>query len=423
MAEKHRFGILDVALLLTLLGAAGGARAGYLYNLADRASRPGPLQVQEDYTVDTLVARAQEETPHHAPGYPWLLALLQRAPVNLEPLDQTVRWIQCALGTLAVGFTFLFARRAFASRVVAGLAGVLAAVHPFWIVNTAELNDGVLTAFLLMACLYMGSRAGQAGGVWTSLVYGLSLAGLALVRAALLPFAFVGLLWFLYRCRGLRQGWFCALLAFLGFCNGLLPWTFRNYQVCGEVIPVVASTYAHLWLGNHPQATGGPQPEAIQEEARSQSRTELAEAVVRELRENPAGTLRRRLWAGLCFFFGESWLTNPNLWRDQLAGREEVPEGLPHWGPAWLQGSLLGMLVLGALGWRWSYGWRRAAMPAALALIWIPLPYLLSHAEALVGPRLPLDGVLLCYAAFALACCLPGLGGYLLRGAELADGK
>ena len=47
-------------------------------------------------------------------------------------------------------------------------------------------------------------------------------------------------------------------------------------------------------------------------------------------------------------------------------------------------------------------------MPAVLAMICVPLPYLLSHAGALSGPRLPLDAVLLCYAAFALACALPG---------------
>ena len=50
-------------------------------------------------------------------------------------------------------------------------------------------------------------------------------------------------------------------------------------------------------------------------------------------------------------------------------------------------------------------------------VIWIPLPYILSHAAEFSGPRLPLDGVLLCYSAFALLCLVPGLGGWLLRGA------
>jgi hypothetical protein len=50
-------------------------------------------------------------------------------------------------------------------------------------------------------------------------------------------------------------------------------------------------------------------------------------------------------------------------------------------------------------------------------VIWIPLPYILCHAADLSGPRLPLDGVLLCYSAFALLCLVPGIGGWLLRGA------
>jgi hypothetical protein len=43
---------------------------------------------------------------------------------------------------------------------------------------------------------------------------------------------------------------------------------------------------------------------------------------------------------------------------------------------------------------------------------------LLSYAEALHGPRLPLDGILLCYVAFALVCLAPTTAaGVLFRGA------
>ena len=83
-----------------------------------------------------------------------------------------------------------------------------------------------------------------------------------------------------------------------------------------------------------------------------------------------------------------------------------------------LGGSLFGMLALGALGWRWTFAWRKEAMPSSLAVFWIPLPYIIGHAEALSGPRLPLDGVLLTYAAFALVCLIPGVGHKLLAGAE-----
>jgi len=81
-----------------------------------------------------------------------------------------------------------------------------------------------------------------------------------------------------------------------------------------------------------------------------------------------------------------------------------------------LQGSLLAVLLLGFLGWRWTYGWRKQSRLATLAILWIPLPYLLSHAESLSGPRLPLDGILLCYAAFVIACLVPGFGSSLAKG-------
>jgi hypothetical protein len=74
------------------------------------------------------------------------------------------------------------------------------------------------------------------------------------------------------------------------------------------------------------------------------------------------------------------------------------------------------MVLLATLGWRWSFGYCYESMPLSLALIWIPLPYLLSHAEGLSGPRLPLDGVLLCCAAFALVFLTPGVGQRLRDG-------
>src|SRR5262249_44887726 len=83
-------------------------------------------------------------------------------------------------------------------------------------------------------------------------------------------------------------------------------------------------------------------------------------------------------------------------------------EGLPIALPA----TLLFLVIFGLLGWRWTFAWRRESMPAALAAFWVPLPYVLGHAESLWGPRLPLDGGLLCYTAFGLAWLVPGMGMY-----------
>src|SRR5262249_58812820 len=126
------------------------------------------------------------------------------------------------------------------------------------------------------------------------------------------------------------------VLAFLGFANGLVPWALRNQQATGDAVPIVDSAYLHLWIGNNPKATGGPQTEAELLQGLAESRGEpagdvlrsmgelpqkhrygrLAHDVLRQVETDAGGTLKRRLWAGLCFVFGEDWLTKRVLARE-----------------------------------------------------------------------------------------------------------
>lgn len=429
MVEKRRFTWTESLLLAAILALAAGARAGYLISCADYARNAGPLRVEQQPSLqqDELVGNLKNkqrfalfssveggdvDIANVSPGYPILMAVVGRLIEHAAALPSAMRWLQCGLGALTAGLYFLFARRAFRSLLVAVLAGLLCALHPFWILDTAALADGVTATFLLAAVLSLGARASQTSGPLSSLLYGLSLAALALVRAALLPFAFVALAWFLLRSRTLTRGWLAALLAFLGFVNGLAPWTFRNWQLFGEPVPIADSTYYHLWIGNHPQATGGPNVKVpagtiTWPTARSERDSEYAHRIHQEMYGHPAETVRRRLRAGLYFAFGEEWFTQGRL-AEATGAEENMPTWLAWSYPVVLESVLLGLVVLGLLGWRWTYGWGSSALPSSLAVIWIPLPYILSHAEALSGPRLPLDGVLLCYAAFALASLLPG---------------
>jgi hypothetical protein len=446
------------ALFLAVVAAAGGARAWYLTFCTDPAAEGVPLHAQDrsppaplaggsaalgtnrptqlEDLVHNLVkdrwfgslaplADKEERTAHVAPAYPYLLAL---AESWLEDWRTVVRWVQCALGALTAGLYFLFARRAFASLPVAVLAGLLCSLNPFWIVNTAEIADGVLATFLLAASLFLGTRASQDGRAVTSLLFGLAMAGLVLTRAALLPFAVVALLWFLWHCRGLRTGWICALVAFLGFGNGIAFWTVRNFRAFNDVVPISDSMFVHMWEGNNSLATGGPEDEEtlrkalpadqlkelLDEPSQPQRYNMLARPVVDSVRDDPAGTLRRRVWAGGYFLFGQGWTAV------KAPGQGSAADQLPGWVQGSYTGCLLGvlcgMVFLGLLGWRWTYPWRREARLATLAVFWVPLPYVLGHAEQLWGPRLPLDGVLLCLAAFALLRLVPGIGRRLTAG-------
>jgi hypothetical protein len=424
MADRQPLTLGEILLLVAIVALAGGLRAGYVMTCADNAHNAGPLLVetpppdldtlvhnlrdQQRFAVHSSLTDTDVDTAHVSPGYPILMAVVSRF-VEDAALASTMRWLQCALGALTAGLYFLFARRAFHHPPVAALAGLLCAIHPFWIIDTAALADGVTATFLLALVLFLGARASQVNAPLSRFLYGLTLAALALVRAALLPFAIVALAWFLWRSRTLVQGWLAAALAFLGFVIGLAPWVVRNWQQFHEPLPIVDSTYYHLWVGNKPAQ---PREPAVDQPVDTETlpatlEGRYADEILREMRDHPADTVRRRLRAGLNFLFGERWLNQGQL-ADQISSEETMPPWLAAAYPVVLEGTMLVLVMLGLLGWRWTYVWRYSAMPATLAMIWIPLPYILSHAEALSGPRLPLDGVLLMYTAFVLACLFPG---------------
>jgi hypothetical protein len=197
----------------------------------------------------------------------------------------------------------------------------------------------------------------------------------------------------------------------------------RNYQETQNPAPVLDSAWWHLWTGNNPRATGGPmneEPKNALPEAHWQKLTNpkeprryelLADLVADEVSTKPVDTGKRRLAAAWQFLTG----------RRDLRGGEMLHSGvnaptLPDWAVPSLQGTLGAMVILALLGWRWSYGWRYSSMPLQLAIYWIPIAYIIGHAELLHGPRLPLDGPLLCLAALAVGCIVPGVGGRLLAG-------
>ncbi len=485
MTEPRRFSIFDFLLLVAVLILAVIPRVGYVLLFPNSDHPQGTLFVQdlpsapqsstapaepEPTELHTLVdnvmfdrgfiakapfADKEEPTAHTAPVFPVLVGLLARI-VDPHSLDRTVQWLQVAFGTLTAGLYFLFARRAFRSTTVGLVAGVLTALYPLWIVNTAAINDGTLTAFLLALILFLGVRAGQSGGAFSSLLFGLMLAALSMTRAYYFPFALVALAWFLLRSRLLTHGWLYALVAFLGFIIGLAPWTVRNYQLFGEPVPVVDTAYYHVWIGTNPQATGGPVTDDMVKEAERKlndgAAKKLAETdqperysrlgpiVSDTLQNRTLDVVNARIKSALYFFLGKEFFdhglfvakqSEPEK-KDNEDKKDTVEIGdFAKWMNSIIDNTvnivfaitMVLMLGLGILGWRWTYGWRQESRIAALAMIWIPLPYILTHAEALHGPRLPLDGVLLSYVAFALCCLVPGVGGYLFAGSAGVKGE
>lgn len=441
MTERPPFKMGDYLLAVLVLLLALGVRFAYLSQFGNSAQHSGGIHLQSSTEeVSTLsynlaannqfssvapLAASEEATAHASPGYPYFVSLVRRfSPYEHE---SWTRWAQCGLGALTVLLYFLFAWRAFQSRTVAIFTGLFTALYPFWVVTTGQISDSVLASFLLALSLFLTLRGVQTGGPMTSLLAGLSLAALALVRASLLPFALITIIWFLWRCRTVERGWLCALLAFLGFINGLVPWTIRNFQQFQTPMPIVDSAYLHVWMGNNSLSDGGMQSQAEMEQAlqhqginlqdlqampQPQRYRQLAKATVNFIRTYPEAFVANRFKSTMAFLLGANQRQQERIVGEATAG----PDWWRRHAQTILTASLLVMFLLAFLGWRWSYGWQKGMRPLTLALVWIPLPYIFTHASDLHGARLPLDGVLLTLAAFALSCFWPGVGAGLLQG-------
>jgi 4-amino-4-deoxy-L-arabinose transferase-like glycosyltransferase len=474
MSRAADWSSADLVPFLLCQTLAAILRLGYLAAYADGGQTAGPLQVADPpptvpvvagvkprgqdnptefdelvhherfdgaFTCRAPFAEQPEVTAHVAPAYPWLLGQAGRLSFLPDPPDRWLRWGQAVLGSVTVGLYYLFARVAFRSKLVAGLVGFLCAINPAWVVEPATLSEGPLAAFLLALCLFSGMRGGTEGGVVHALFVGAGLAGLVLLRAAYLPFALATLAWYLWRCRMVvREGrWLNFAAALVVFLAALAPWVVRDYQEFGRPLPVADSAGLHLFEGAGPGATGGPRTEEAMLAALASARGEdaaalrkrlaelpqpdryndLGRAALDSIRDDPAAYLNQRLTATAGFLLGDDWRATQRTWRGDLPGGDGAQGWLAgHLGLVFL-GFLVGTLALALLGWRWSFAFHFDSMPLTFALVLVPLPYVLTHAQALPGPRLPLDGALLTLAAFALAALTPKVGPRLIAEGEM----
>jgi hypothetical protein len=435
-------GLVGLLACVVVVAVAAVTRVGYVMGFCDGGSLPAKFMVQGpgprpdlppgmklrnqyppselDELVDNLqqhrwfgslapLSNVEERTAHVAPGYGWI--------VSWSPDDATLRRVQVGLGVLTVLFLFLYAWIAFASRTAAFLVGFLAAVDPFAIVNVGEIGDGTVTTFLLAASLLLGLHAARSANPVTSLAFGLCLAGLSLMRAACLPFSFLALGWFLLRCRTLRMGWFAGLLALLGFGNGLAPWIVRNAQAFQQPAPIVDSAWLDVWIGVMPGATGDAsdektlrdslRPERLKElldETNQAKRYDrLSHDVGQRVLRHPNEVLRGRVAVAIRFLFGDAIAADGRL---VALNPEGASAFMIHRDVETAAAIFLfAVLVLALIGWRTSAG--EDCGLAVLALVLLPIPYLLSHAEKLSGPRLQWDAVLVIFAGHAISCCFP----------------
>ncbi len=134
------------------------------------------------------------------------------------------------------------------------LAGILAAAYPDLLLYTGlcAAENLLLPLTLAMACcgVYAWKRSWVGGGVCGGL------AALAATSKALVFFLvpILPIYWMVTR----RKWFLMSLCAAVAGVAVLAPWTIRNYQQCGHIVPFAAVSGETFLDGNNPKARGVP---------------------------------------------------------------------------------------------------------------------------------------------------------------------
>jgi 4-amino-4-deoxy-L-arabinose transferase-like glycosyltransferase len=194
-------------------------------------------------------------TAYWPPGWPLTLAMLFTA---FGPSMAVVKGFNLICAAITAWLTLDLARRLFGSELAGRAALLLVALYPNSIGYVPlALTEVFYTALLLGGCWLLIATQSAAGLVLGGLVFGIAV----LVKAQSLlvvPLIFA-IVW-------LRKGGRARALVYAGVrCVVVLcvavavmaPWTWRNFQVFGEVVPVSTNGGMTLLTGNNPSARGG----------------------------------------------------------------------------------------------------------------------------------------------------------------------
>jgi len=453
----------DKVLMVVLFLLTLALRGLYVYFNQDLLS-PGSVGSQRELAQSIVRDHAFKGTPPTAasgmtgattaywePGYPLLLAPIEAVAGSRAVVGRVI--VQAILAGLVTVVFYLLALAVFNSTAVAGLTGLLTSASYLGIVFSAIESDVTLTALLMGVWLLLVMRMADRPRLVTGLGAALAAGLLVHTRVATVPMVVMGTLWMMWRLRG-RGAWAYGVGVWLVMIATLVPWAYRNYVVPfphypqdadlrpdyqqikherGHAVPIVSRLGFDLWMGNNDRASGGEiadhqqynrdahwqrhldtrqYPEAfwyaqvLPEPKRDQWYGYLA---AEWIRRHPAEWLQLRVKAFTYFW------TTQNLWLPESQSRLRVTENLL------MPVGLVLMLLTALAGMRWSHRWRHRTGLLTIALVCYPLYYVFGHASLWHHARAPLDGVLLVYCAFFLACFVPSASANLRAGIGRID--
>lgn len=188
-----------------------------------------------------------------APGYPLFLSIVGGGDAVTDAVPASVKIAQSVVGAIGVIFVGILAGRLAGTRA-ATIAAFIAACHPMLVAISARAFSEALSWPLGLVAAWIVSDASRASGtraIWIAALSGMAIGVCALVRPAMIVFAGVCALWWLWRRSPARVAGLT-----LGAILVLAPWTIRNYTREGRFVLVASEGGVTFWTGNHPLAIG-----------------------------------------------------------------------------------------------------------------------------------------------------------------------
>lgn len=202
-----------------------------------------------------------QPTAYRPPGYPFLLALLYRV-VGHQPL--AARLFNAGVGTLTCLLLFQLTVRSGLRRLALPVTA-LYALYPTAIYYTNLLATEVLFTFLFVAIILVWLEFTEIQPAprltairHTALTLGFGgLSGMAaLVRPVILPVLGLFLLFRIRQIRSVPHIWQLLVLSLAALLVVVMPWTYRNYRVSGRLVLISTNGGVNFFVGNNLSATG-----------------------------------------------------------------------------------------------------------------------------------------------------------------------
>lgn len=237
------------------------------------------------------------------PGAAFLVAMAFAASgVTIPPTDQpyapllsyaSVEVLNVVLGVGIVACSMLLAWKRFGAR--AGLAaGLIVALWPMGIGFSSMLQSEIpCTFFLLLGMVAFEFLRFQT--LARAFACGLLFAFASYVRPTMLlvPVVLYGIEFLFERTR--QKTFVSALVCGIVMACVIAPWTYRNYKVFNEFVPISANSGSNLWMGNNPNTTGEymPEPEEYKHWGEVERDKELGKIAKQYIKSDPGAFVAR----------------------------------------------------------------------------------------------------------------------------------